>query len=55
MILSMRIKPHRQVEFVLFMKLSPLLVIAEDMDRLKCIIMLCYFFSYDLFLLLVLL
>jgi hypothetical protein len=49
MILSWRIRPHRQVKVVLLMKLVHPLIVAEDIDSLRCIIMLCiimfYYFS----------
>jgi hypothetical protein len=53
--LSQRMRPQRQVEVVILMKLVHPLIVADDIDRLKSIIMLCYFYIQELFLLLLLL
>jgi Na+-transporting NADH:ubiquinone oxidoreductase subunit NqrB len=44
-ILFQRMRPHRQVEVVLLMKLVHPLILAKDINNIKCIIMLCYFSS----------
>ena len=42
-------------EVVLLMKLAHPLIVTEGIDKLRCIIMLCYFLGLELFLLLLLL
>ena len=51
MMLSQKMRPHKQVEVMLLVKTTHPLIVAEDINKLECIIMLCYFFGLELFLL----